>query len=325
MALRAISVCSGIGGLDLGLRLGAQLGAPDVRTVCYIEREAYAAATLVARMADATLDQAPIWSDLSTFDGRAWRGSVDFVFGGIPCQPHSVAGKRGGADDGRWLWPDFWRLVRDSGAALALVENVLGFRSSGGLGSVLQDLADGGWDAEWLDLGADSVGAPHHRKRIFLLAYAQGCALREFAEREQQQQAERGDAIARHDRAGVVEEGGIGASSFSGSVVAYADGDGREGVGLGTVEHSRGDKETRRHDVDRCSGTLSHRWPPGRDCLCGDWPEEQPKPGIRRGADGADRGFLYRADRLRALGNSVVPQQAAYAISELWRRVINRP
>ena len=66
-------MCAGVGGLDLGL----PIACPGYRTVGYVEREAYAAAALVARMADKALDQAPVWDDLTTFDGRPWRGVVD--------------------------------------------------------------------------------------------------------------------------------------------------------------------------------------------------------------------------------------------------------
>src|SRR3990167_8778450 len=91
--VNGISLCSGIGGLELGLKIA--LG-DAYRCVCYIEREGYAAATLVARMEDKALDSAPIWDDLATFDGGPWRGKVDIVSGGFPCQPASTAGRRKG-------------------------------------------------------------------------------------------------------------------------------------------------------------------------------------------------------------------------------------
>lgn len=88
--LFGLSLCSGAGGLDLGLHLALS----GYRTVGHVERDAYAAAILVARMEDAALDCAPVWDDVATFDGRPWRGAVDIVTAGYPCQPFSVAGTR---------------------------------------------------------------------------------------------------------------------------------------------------------------------------------------------------------------------------------------
>ena len=105
--LFGLSLCSGAGGIDLGLTLAL----PGYRTVGHVERETYAAATLVARMADAALDQAVIWDDIASFDGKPWRGAVDIVSAGYPCQPFSVAGKRRGADDPRHLWPQVARIL----------------------------------------------------------------------------------------------------------------------------------------------------------------------------------------------------------------------
>lgn len=164
-----LSVCSGGGGLELGLHLAI----PATRVVCYVEREAYAASLLVSRAQEGLLDEAPVWSDLASFDASAWRGKVDCVAGGFPCQPWSAAGKRQGTDDERWLWPSFARAVRDADAGWVLVENVPGLLA-GGAGHVLGDLADLGFDAEWMVLSAASVGAPHLRRRVFILAHRRG-------------------------------------------------------------------------------------------------------------------------------------------------------
>ena len=77
----------------------------------HVERETFAAATLVARMEDASLDQAVVWDDVGTFDGRPWRGAVDIVTAGYPCQPFSVAGRRLGSEDPRHLWPHVARII----------------------------------------------------------------------------------------------------------------------------------------------------------------------------------------------------------------------
>jgi DNA (cytosine-5)-methyltransferase 1 len=165
MALRSLALCAGIGGLDLGVKLAR----PDHRLVGVIERQAYCAAVLVARMGDASVDQSPVWDDLRTFDPVPWRGAVDLVTAGFPCQPVSVAGKRLAQADERWLWPEVWRIARGVGCRYLFVENVPGLLSAG-LADILSDLAACGWDAEWDCVPAASVGAPHLRDRFFLLA-----------------------------------------------------------------------------------------------------------------------------------------------------------
>ena len=120
-------LCSGGGGLDLGLELA--LGS--LRTVCWVEWEAFAIEYLAAAMEAGCLVQAPVWTDLRTFDGRAWRGVVDCLTAGYPCQPFSVAGKRRGEDDPRHLWPHVCRVIGEVEPAIVFLENVPGHLSLG--------------------------------------------------------------------------------------------------------------------------------------------------------------------------------------------------
>jgi len=139
-----------------------------------VERDAYAAACLVARMEDQTLDCAPIWDCLETFDPEPWAGRVDLISAGFPCQPFSVAGAKRGKQDDRWLWPDIARIVRVVRPSLVFLENsdaLVGFRFRREFGQLLGDLADLGFDAEWGLLSAGDVGATHRRRRFWLLAY----------------------------------------------------------------------------------------------------------------------------------------------------------
>ena len=156
MVLPAVHLCSGYAGMELALRGIA-------RTVAHVERDAYAAATLVARMEAQELDQAPVWSDLCTFDARAWRGRVALITAGFPCQPFSSAGRKLGTDDDRWLWPEIARIIRDMEPEYVFLENVPGVVRAG-LAHVLGDLAELGFDAEWGLLAASAVGlATTHR------------------------------------------------------------------------------------------------------------------------------------------------------------------
>jgi DNA (cytosine-5)-methyltransferase 1 len=163
--LAALHLCSGYGGFELITRLA---GIP-ARTVAHIERDSHAAAILMARMGEATLDPAPIWDDLTTFKGAAWRGRVDLITAGFPCQPFSAAGEQRGIDDERWIWPDIARIIADVGPRYVFLENVTGLIRHG-LPHVLSDLAELGFNAEWGCLAASAVGAPHRRERVWLWA-----------------------------------------------------------------------------------------------------------------------------------------------------------
>lgn len=142
------------------------------RPICAVERDRYRRACLLARQRDGTFPQFAIHDDVRTFPAYLFRGRVDVVTAGFPCQPFSLAGSRKGHEDERNLWPETIRVIRDVRPRFAFLENVPGLLRSGYFGRVLGDLAECGYDAEWCVLGADDVGAPHRRKRLWILAYA---------------------------------------------------------------------------------------------------------------------------------------------------------
>ena len=172
MALRSplnvLSVCSGVGGLDLGLHDALARAGFDPRTVCYVEREAYAASVLVSRMEEGRLDAAPVWSDLGSFDARPWAGLVDCITGGYPCQPFSVAGKQRAHEDERHLWPYVAGLVERLKPRVVAFENVSNHLRLGGR-DVLGDLQRMGYRTAASLWRAEEVGAPHRRERIFIV------------------------------------------------------------------------------------------------------------------------------------------------------------
>jgi DNA (cytosine-5)-methyltransferase 1 len=166
--MNELALFAGAGGGILG---GHLLGW---RTVCAVERDGYAAQVLAQRQNDGCLKPFPIWSDISTFDGRPWRGLVDVVSGGFPCQDISAAGKGAGIDGERsGLWEEMARVVREVQPRFVYVENSP-MLTSRGLGRVLGDLAEMGFDAQWGVLGAHHADAPHERERIWVLADS-GC------------------------------------------------------------------------------------------------------------------------------------------------------
>jgi len=187
---RELALFAGAGGGILG---GVLLGW---RTVCAVELDAYAAGVLVARQNDGTLPPFPVWDDVRTFDGRPWRGAVDVVSGGFPCQDISCAGSGLGIDGERsGLWREMARIVGEVRPRHVLVENspLLVRR---GLAVVLGDLASLGYDASWMVLGASDVGAMHQRKRMWVVA--SDSHNNRHREQIQQEQITRSKAEANH-------------------------------------------------------------------------------------------------------------------------------
>lgn len=282
---RGISLCAGYGGIDLGLHIAE----PRYRTVAFVEREAHAAATLVARMEDQALGQALVWDDLRSFDGRPWRDRIHLVTAGYPCQPFSFAGRRKGSTDPRHLWPDVARIVEEAEPEWVFCENVEGHLSLG-FAEVAADLRRLGYTTKAGLFTAREVGASHRRRRLFLLAHA--------------------DGERRRLCAGPACDGGL-------DPAAVASGDQRGErrpifpVGSGTVLDGALDgAESRR--VDGVDGDLPI-FAPGPGELAA-WEEillgrPDTQPALLRD----DHGMADRVDRCRAAGNGVSSLAAALA------------
>ena len=166
--IRSLELFAGAGG---GVLAGELLG---FRTVCAVEIDPWAASILVARQNDGILAPFPVWDDIRTFDGRPWRGIVDLVSGGFPCQDISISGKGDGISGKKsGLWVEMARIIGEVRPRFVFVENspVL---TSRGLGRVLGDLAVLGYDARWGVIGSRHVGACHRRDRIWIYAHSQG-------------------------------------------------------------------------------------------------------------------------------------------------------
>lgn len=279
--MNELALCAGVGGMALGLALADGRH----RTVGYVERDAHAAALLVARMADAALDRAPVWDDLTTFDGRPYRGRVDLISSGLPCQPYSVAGRGLGHADERALWPHFVRIVEECEPAVVFTENVLPFRKH--FEPVWRELRRLGfvWAPPLLQTASES-GAPHIRERFYALA----------AHPERLQRGLESGWIERPDGTVAPELGDAGVTS------ADADRERREGEWCGWVFDS--ERQTLRHDADRCGGRCRIRGT--------FWDSESP---ILR-VDARPSGGV---DELRAIGNVGAPPVVyARAFLTLW-------
>jgi DNA (cytosine-5)-methyltransferase 1 len=161
----AISFCPGIRGIERGVE---RVIGP-VRTLCFVEIEAIIIQNLVDEMEACCLDAAPIWSDCKTFPAHLFRGRIDWIFGGYPCTPFSLAGLRKGEDDPRHLWPFIRSHVKAIEPMGCFFENVDDHLTLG-FDTVYKDLRALGYTVEAGVFTAEEVGAPHERQRLFILA-----------------------------------------------------------------------------------------------------------------------------------------------------------
>lgn len=177
-----VSFFSGYGGLEMGIS-HAMCG--NTRVIAYVEREAFPDANLLAKAENGLMDKAPVFADITTFPYKKFRGLVDIACGGVPCQPHSHAGQRKGGTDERFLFDVFIEGMAEMRPGIIFIENVEGLLSSkmpdGTLciRYVLNRLEEIGYCVENNKgepligiFSAAEVGAPHQRKRVFILAHS---------------------------------------------------------------------------------------------------------------------------------------------------------
>ena len=275
--LNGLDLFSGIGGNSLAL-------APWVNTVAYCEREPHAQAVLLSRMREGLLPSRPIWDDVSSLRGE-WLPPIDIIIGGFPCQDISVAGKGAGLVNGKrsGLFYEISRLAEEVEPTFLFLENVPAIRTRG-LDAVIEELTRLGYDLRWTMLSAEEVGAPHKRNRWFCLA-----AHSERVELRLKQGRSSGT-----DREGTIEsrldgaKGNVADSMSKRLSQRYVSSGAREENGTFT-----------RGKFSRANATNNGIW--------------TVEPDVGRVAN----GISLRVDRLKRLGNAVVPLQAREAFKEL--------
>ena len=296
-----VSFCTGYGGIERGLALAGV----KHRVVANVEIEAYVIANLVSKMESSQMAPAPIWTNVKTFPGKRFRGKVDIITGGYPCQPFSVAGHQLGTEDPRHLWPFILQQIHSIRPVQCFFENVEGHINRG-LEQVIDDMERAGYKTTWGIFSASEVGAPHQRKRVFILGNSKHDGL-PSAEKS------RNDSSTSNDR-----EKGEEA----------------------TVKSSRTSKPSCRKDLPNCKSSHSISKGLQRCCKARDTCQKEKEsfdqqlarlrsaskrqwlsePKLDRVVDGCKN----RTERTRLLGNGVVPQQAALAYLILNERLTEK-
>lgn len=355
--LACLSLCTGYGGIELGLE---RAGVP-LRPIAYVEREAFAAANLVAKIEAEQMAPAPVWTDVKTFPYSDFHGRVDILLAGYPCQPFSAAGQRKGEADERHLWPFIARGIAACQPRLVFAENVEGHLSLG-IKDVFNDLGRMGYEYTAGLFSAEEVGASHRRKRLFWLAYSGSARSATWFSKPQQWQKRQPEVADNNCRRGWPAGPGqsqheweeprtvADADSNTGGKAAgaeqQAEGTRKPSQMADTTSGKSGQPQTRnrRKGSKRGSEELA-------DSLCGglqNTANQQRSEGAKSDAgertriteesrrqtesqlggttDGAGcrpDATANRVDRLRLLGNGVVPQTAAKAWVTLWERLNN--
>jgi DNA (cytosine-5)-methyltransferase 1 len=329
-----LSFCSGYAGIERGL----DLAGIRHRVIAYVEIEAFAIANLVSKMESGQLDPAPIYTDLKTFPAELFRDAVDILTGGYPCQPFSAAGKRLGEKDPRHLWPYIREHIYTIQPARVFLENVEGHISMG-LSTVISDLEEDGYGATWGIFSAREVGAPHQRKRVYILGYTEHDGLLATTERGNSGSQTTVLGYAKCERLeGFSDEGGENqkrreekkrpvASTDSGvkskelaDTRCSASAEGQQQAELRPTGISESSTSTWQGSGSRAD-EKRQAWPAGAGSFQYEWEEPRTVWKTKPELGGTVDGLADRVDRIRLLGNGVVPQTAAKAWQVLSSRL----
>jgi DNA (cytosine-5)-methyltransferase 1 len=272
--LNGLDLFSGYGGITLAL-------SEWVRPIAYCEIDRYAQGILLSRMAEGKLPIAPIWDNIETFEGKPFRDKVDIIYGGFPCQDISVAGTGKGLGGERsGLFFRLCELVEEIHPEFIFLENVPAIRTRG-LREVIRTLTDLRYDCRWTCVSAAEVGAPHLRKRWFLLAKSKSGhdrgKLRNLSE------TCKAKSRPKDEHKNETEQ--FGNTSKNPSILANSNSNGKEWDKSKNREREWFEQES--------------------------WWEFEPNVGrvVAR--------CFFRLDRIKALGNGVVPQQVKKAFIKL--------
>ncbi len=293
--MRGVSLFSGIGGFDIAAEWAG------ITVVGQVENNPFCQAVLAKHW-----PQVARYARVQEVQGDEF-GDIDILFGGFPCQPHSLAGKRGGTADDRDLWPEFFRLIRATHPGWVVGENVPGILSTDSgrfFGTILRDLATVGYTVGWLVCAAHEVGAPHRRERLFIVAHADGAGLQSQSSRP---------ATGPLADAATSRHGSPDAALLADTTCQRSGGTDPPPHPLATrgaawqipecrdwATGARATESGLGRAIDGIPGWLAGRWPVGPDQAQAAWEAPRAISGLTDN----------RAKKLMALGNAVVPHQA---------------
>lgn len=300
--MKELSLFTGAGGGVLGSKL------LEWKTVGYVEFNEYCQRVIKQRITDGIFDTAPIFGDIRTFisDGYAerYRGLVDIITGGFPCQPFSVAGKQLSENDERNMWPETAECVRIIRPRIAFFENVTGLLSTGYFEKMLCDLHEVGYTIRWCTLSASETGAPHQRERLWILAadttikydgehYSGAC-------KRQIQQPGIGDCKTDVSYTKIVTTRRLSSRKSKKNTVSK--------------QFCKNVSDTTKQGLERQITTGGEWKHDGLFTECGWWESE---PGLGR----ISNGVANRTHRLKAIGNGQVPITMATAFQILYEGI----
>jgi site-specific DNA-cytosine methylase len=343
-----LSVCTGMRGLETGIE--AVLG--NTRPVAYVEIEAFIIQNLIALMEQGVLDPVPVWADLTTFDAAPFYGKIHGLAGGYPCQGESIAGNTRGQEDPRFIWWHIERIITTAKPVWCFFENVQNHLNIS-YPIVQRSLREAGYWVEEGILSAEEVGAPHQRKRLFILALSMGHTKSDYQQWLRQlysgerEPGRSGKAMDHSCFNGFKQEHKISTGRNciinAGETVAYTEFRDKGKLFTGILEQSKKTKAS-----ERCSKTVADTGDPGlqrgkqpatfnkgfreqepfgsiAECRFpmppgpGQYPWEESRT-IEPGMGCTAHGYNFREDLLRMYGNCVVWPTAAKAFFTLLKK-----
>ena len=290
--LNGLDLFSGIGGISYALR-------DYVRPVAYCEIDCYCQGVLLSNMSSGTLEKSPIWDDIKSLSGYQFGGIVDIIYGGFPCQDISVAGHgKGLAGERSGLFYEILRLCREIKPRFIFLENVPAITTRGGW-EVVSSLAEMGYDCRWCVISAASIGALHRRERWFLLGYSKhnGHVTAENG------RTDREESISGQQHKQKKEIGKPSRTDNLSRDVAYF-----------CISDSIASQQTNPSSIAEQTEGRTRRRSSGQ---CGPFESREHWQEVVSGVCRVSDGVPFHVERLRALGNSVVPQQVKEAFEIL--------